>query len=413
MIPLNPAWLMFFCMLFIDILTGIIFIVSGRNRQKMEQKRKWIRSIISESLGNHKSKKRMTKQEIRFIRTHKWLFLEECSKISDSIRLTEQQQEIILGILSQHKIDVYLIRDLHSKNQYIRLRAASYLPLLRNPHLCPLLIHTLEREHCRLIKLYLINALSGIGTAHVIIPSIIDSLAGEPLNFQKKIWGLLSELGDDLVDLIPLFKQRTEKEIRLLLIHFAKYYRSGELKTYLESLVDSGDLDIAHEATRVLSTVYVASIDHERYLTHSDFLIRNLVAESLGNLPTDKSLHLLLSYINDPVIRKSARLALTAMIRKQPRHFNTIMIRCIKEENPVAHATLIDVLSQFADYLMEKLLSKDAEMIECLIFEIIQQGKMKDIISFLNRNTNSTIKQNAIKILRWLIVWDAESYEER
>jgi peptidoglycan-N-acetylglucosamine deacetylase len=408
----NTAWLFFFCILGINLVICIIFITSHGNRKQEEKKRGRARRIISAALDPGSGNPGIVPTDHSFIRSHRWLFLEECLQYADTFQLSDPQKTAILGLLSKNRIDVLLIRDLHSKNQYKRVRAVTFLPLILNPHLCPLLINTLEREKNRLIKLYLINALTKIGTAGLIIPSIIDSLSGEPLYYQRKIWGLLTELGNDLVDLVPLFKQRTEKEIRLLLIHFARYYRSSELQTYLEEQIDSRDLDIAHEAARVLSTVYVASMNHKEYLTHTDFLIRNLVAESLGNIPSDESLRLLFNSIHDQVIKKSATLALTTMIRKQPKHFKTVLFRCIKEENPTAHATLVDVLSQFVDYIMEQLLSPEADVIECVLFEIMQQGKMKDIIAFLNQNANNEIKLRALKVVRWLIRWETNTHEE-
>ncbi|MBN2533465.1 MAG: glycosyltransferase [Spirochaetales bacterium] len=409
----HPAWFIFLTVLLLNLITGILFFFSGLYRKIRARHQHLARAIIGTHLGQESGMVKPAPVTDRFIRRHRWLFLEECSKISDSINLTGNQQEILKNLLSRNRVDVRLFRDLHSKNRYRRLRSALYLPLVPTQNVCTLLIHALEREQCRLVKLYLIDGLSKVGGAGVTIPSIIDGLAGEPLRFQKRIWGLLSELGDEMAALVPLFKQRTEKEIRLLLIHFARCSPTTELQEYLENLVDSEDLDIAHEAIRVLTTVYVGSMNHERYLVHNDFLIRNLVAESLGRLPADNSLELLFKYMNDHIIRKSVTLALTAIVRAQPKYFNRIMYQCLKEERPMAHTVFVDVLSKFVDYLMEKLLSPDAEMIECILFEIIQQGKMKEIINFLNQNVNAEIKEKVFKVLRWLIFQKPEQDKEQ
>ena len=92
-------------------------------------------------------------------------------------------------------------------------------------------------------------------------------------------------------------------------------------------------------------------MDHARFLAHEDFLIRNLAAESLGALPTVRSLSLLFNHLEDPLIRKSVVLAVTAILRARPQHFRSVMLRCLNEKRDDAHAALLDVLANYVDYL--------------------------------------------------------------
>ena len=78
----------------------------------------------------------------------------------------------------------------------------------------------MEREGSRAVKLFLAAALTELGEA-LAIPTMIDSLAGEPLRYQRSLWGLLAEFGEELAALLPMLRLRPEKEIQLLLIHFA------------------------------------------------------------------------------------------------------------------------------------------------------------------------------------------------
>ena len=148
---------------------------------------------------------------------------------------------------------------------------------------------------------------------------------------------------------------RPEKEIQLLLIHAAGRHPSTVLRDYLVARVDSPDRDIAHAAFRALTAAYAASVDHARWLVHDDFLVRNLAAESLGGLPTARSLGLLFEHADDPVIRRSV----SARGHEHPA--GPAAARAHGDDPvpqrgaPAARAVLVDVLAGFVDDLAARL----------------------------------------------------------
>jgi hypothetical protein len=316
--------------------------------------------------------------------------------------LPEDRRAALSAALEAARVDISLLRGLNASDRMRRMRAASYLPLISTRAARINLIHAMERETSRSVKLFLAAALTELGEP-LTIPTLIDSLAEEPLAYQRSLWGLLSEFGESLAALLPILRIRPEKEIQLLLIHFAGRYRSAELEQYLLSRVDSQDLDISHAAFRALWAAYPASVDHARFLAHDDYLIRNLAAESLGSMPTVRSLSLLFSHLEDPLIRRSVVLAVVAILRARPQHFRSVMLRCLNEKREAAHATLLDVLANYVDYLAEKLLSADSPIVTEILMEIIRHGHARQIINFLNRNRNTDIEAQALRILKALI----------
>jgi cellulose synthase/poly-beta-1,6-N-acetylglucosamine synthase-like glycosyltransferase len=396
-VPFDTAELIFFAVLLLDAAAALLFVARRWTRRIERRREKRARSIL-QALPTAA----ITAGERRFLRRRRWLFLRECVRASDGVRLSEERRAALSAALEGARMEVALIRDLNAASRQRRMRAASYLPLLSTRTARVSLIHAMERETSRSVKLFLAAALTELGES-LAIPTLIDSLAGEPLRYQRSLWGLLAEFGEELAALLPILRSRPEKELQLLLIHFAGRYRSPELESYLLSRVDSPDLDIAHAAFRALCAAYPGGVDHARFLAHEDHLIRNLAAESLGSIPTVHSLSLLFNHLEDRLIHKSLVLAITAILRARPQHFRAVMLRCLNEKRESAHATLLDVLASYVDYLAEKLLSPDSPTVEQILTEIIRHGHVRQIINFLNRNRNPDIEGRALRLLRNLL----------
>ena len=400
--PLQTPQLLFLAVLTTDAAVALWFFARRWVKRVRKSRGKRARSIVHRLVEADTPPDAGGRSERRFLRRHRWLILRECAQASDGIRFPEERRAALSAALEAARVEGLLLRDLHSSARQRRMRAASYLPLLATRTSRASLIHAMQKEGSRVVKLFLAAALTEMGEA-LAIPTLIDSLAGEPLRYQRSLWGLLAEFREELAALLPVLRPRPEKEIQLLLIHFAGRWRSAELESYLLSRVDSQDLDIAHAAFRALCASYPGSVDHARFLAHEDFLIRNLAAESLGAVPTVHSLSLLFSHLEDPLIRKSVVLAVTAILRARPQHFRSVMLRCLNEQRAAAQATLLDVLANYVDYLAEKLLSPDSPIVAQILTQVIRHGHARQIINFLNRNRNPQIEGQAIRILRGLL----------
>ena len=407
----EAARLLFLVALGLDAAAVLVFFARLWARRIAERRRKQARSLVFR-LGEAASPRPALRPgERRFVRRRCWLFLRECLRASDGVRLPGEGRTALSAVLVASRLDVALLRDLHAPDRRRRMRAAAYLPLLDTRTARASLIRAMEGESSRAVKLFLAAALTELGET-LAVPTLIDSLAGQPLRYQRSLWGLIAEFGEELAALLPVLRQRQEKEIQLLLIHFAGRWRSVELESYLLSRIDSPDLDIAYAAFRALCAAYPGSVDHARFLAHEDFLIRNLTAESLGAIPTVHSLSLLFNHLEDRLMRKSVVLAATAILRARPQHFRSVMLRCLNESREAAHTALLDVLASFVDYLAEKLLSPDQDTVARILAEIIRHGHVRQIINFLNRNTNRDIEVRAMRILRELLQSDRRTAAE-
>jgi len=375
-------------------------LLGARVRRRREAR---VRSFLFGIVERAGGLEALPRRDRRYLIRHRWPFLRNFARAADGVRLPAQKRALVSALLEEAGMDIALIRDLNSKARDRRLRAAAFLPLVPTRAARIALTIQLERETSRPVKILLAAGLADLGEPYA-IPGMIDALAGQPLRFQRKFWGLLAEFGEDFAALLPVLVNRPEKDIQLLLIHFAGRYRSRELEKYLRSRVRSRDLDISHAAFRALCTFYPSQVDHAAHLASEDPLIRSLAAESLGAVPTVQSLSLLIEHLEDTLIRRSVILAITSILRARPQHFRGIMLRCLNERRQAAHATLVEALAGFVDYLMEKLRSPDAGTVERILAEILRHGRTEAIINFLNRNADRDIEARAMRLLRRALV---------
>ena len=264
--------------------------------------------------------------------------------------MSTETRDWLRSTLAWNRIDALLARELTSRNPLRRMRAAARIRLAPQPGLVTALVRAMETERRRSVKLFLAAALASAGEGAT-IPILVDALAGEPAWFQRRLDGIVAGLGDELASFVPMLATRPEKEIQLLLIHAAGRLPSTVLRDYLVARVDAEDRDVAHAAFRALSAGYATSVDHERWLRHDDFFVRNLAAESLGSVPSTRSLGMLFDAADDPVVRRSVNLAVTNILRARPQHLRTTAIRCLNERRPIAHAVLVETLAGFVPEL--------------------------------------------------------------
>jgi len=389
----------------LDVVAAVAFLVQPIRRRIDGRRRARVRALLAERPPGP------DRAANRLVRRHPWLFLEECARVADAVEPTTAARAWIQETLVANRIDARLARDLASREPRRRMRAAIRIPLVATPGLRTALVRALEIERRRSVKLFMAAGLAAAGEGAA-IPSLVDALSGEPVWFQRRVAALLSTLGDELASFVPMLAARPEKEIQLLLIHVAGRHPSTVLRDYLVARVDSPDRDLAHAAFRALTGAYAGSVDHARWLVHEDFLVRNLAAESLGGLPTARSLGLLFDHADDPVLRRSTALAVTNILLARPQHVRTAMIRCLNEARPVARAALVDVLAGFVDDLAARLAGPEAQTAGETLKEIVRHGRVTELITFLNRNADRDLEHRVLLLLAELLSAGARHAEE-
>ncbi len=404
----GPAGWLFAAAAAIDLVAVVAFLAVPVRRRREARRRSRARALLA-AHGPGRDRGRDSAVD-RFVRRHRWLFLEECARIADAVEPSPADRAWLRDVLVANRLDARLARDLAARDPFRRMRAAVRIPLAPTPGLLTALVRALETERSRSVKLFMAAGLAAAGEGAA-IPSVVDALRGEPAWFQRRIAALLARLGDEMTSFVPMLADRPEKEIQLLLIQVAGRHPSTVLRDYLVARVDSGDRDIAHAAFRALTAAYAGSVDHARWLAHDDFLVRNLAAESLGGLPTARSLGLLFDRADDPVIGRSMVLAVTNILRARPQHVRTAMIRCLNEARPVARAVLADVLAGFVDDLAARFAAGEEAAGEALK-EIVRHGRVTELITFLNRNPDRDLERRVLPLLADLLAADARHADE-
>jgi cellulose synthase/poly-beta-1,6-N-acetylglucosamine synthase-like glycosyltransferase len=390
----GAAGVILLVVLALDVMAAAVFLLNHALQSRRDRLRERARALVSACAARGPSVRC-----VAFLKRHRWVFLREAAAFADAVEAEEGQKKELASAIERARVDVTLARDLRSRRRYRRIRAAVFFPLVPSDAARWLLTRALESEGSSSVKLFLAAALSELGEDYS-IPTLIDSMAGESERYQRRLWGLLSEYGEDFAGLFPVLAPRQEKEIQLLLIDFGRRYRSVEFRDYLLSRLESEDFEVTHAAFHALCEGYPGSLDYSRFLSHDDVDIRRMAAESLGNFPTAQSLRTLFEHLDDGLIRRTVVLSLTAIIRNRPQHFRTLMMRCLNENEGPARSTLVTVLAGFTEYLLAKLATADAPLAERLLVEIICQGRTSDIVNFLNRNAVAEVESRALAILR-------------
>jgi len=345
----------------------------------------------------------LTKELSLLLNRHPLLFAQEYRRLLAVANLPEDQHKTLAFIFDKSRLKAMALRWLKAYNPFKRCQAAFVLSIFpKEMALCPL-IQALEKEQNLTVKLFLSFALAELRESAA-LPTIIDSLKGMPLRYQRAVQSILTDFAEGLAEFVPVLSMRSEKEIKLLLVKLAERLPTVLLTNYLEKILKTeSDLDLIHGAFRVLVKIKPTGLDLKAYLKHSDFLIRNLAAEGLGRLVQLNSLAILFEVIDDPVIRKSAALALSSLVRAQPHFLRIIMYRFLNENRHQAQTVLADVLAGFVEYLVVKTLKQEKELALEVLFKLVAFGKTKSIISFLNRNADPEIEKTILAIFTQIL----------
>jgi len=208
---LGTAQILFLAVLALDAAVALRFFERRWARRFRERRVRKARSILFRIVEGRGAPPGMSAGDNRFVRRHCWIFLRECASGSDSVRLSEEQRAALSEILQRAHLDVTLIRDLNAARRQRRIRAAAYLPLVPTRAVRISLMRAMDRETTRSVRLFLAAALTDLGESFA-IPTMIDTLAGQPLRYQRSLWGLLSEFGDDLAALLPILTMRPRRK---------------------------------------------------------------------------------------------------------------------------------------------------------------------------------------------------------
>ncbi len=394
----EPALFLIVILLTLDIAALIIFLAAYLHRRRMQKKHAWSAEFLSKAF------KTASKAEVRsLLKKYQEVFIQEYISLCDSILPDRAEREKFEEAINYLKLDVYYIRQLlGSRSRHRRSRAALYLGYFQRERCSKALIHALENEKHNPVMLYIIFSLGRLNETAA-IPTVIDSLSGRDRMYQRKVWGLLEQFGSEILEYFEFMKDRKEKEIMLLFIHFAGLYRSFRFKSYLEDLCASPDREIARQAKTVLITHYLKMIEPLDFLYSDDPVVTNLTLEALGNYPGIETIDRLVPFLTQNISRKSASLALSHMLEKSPQLFNDIYGMFRHSGDTVIRERLLDILANHVEYLLGKLQDRSGDEIHSILSLLIRNKKTSGIIAFLNKNRTRKTERRIIRAIRPLL----------
>ncbi|SIQ27601.1 Glycosyltransferase, catalytic subunit of cellulose synthase and poly-beta-1,6-N-acetylglucosamine synthase [Alkalispirochaeta americana] len=341
----------------------------------------------------------MTVQEIaRFIERRQIPFLRAYVEISSHVQFSDDARRKLESALLQARSDMHLIRELNRRSPFRRSRAALFLAYIPSTPGARALDHALRTERFSRVKIRIVFAIVRRRYLHS-IPTILDSLSGASPEYQKQVTGLLMDLGSDLVQILPVLRDRKDPELQMVFVGVAEQVPSDTMRTYLETLVDQATQDVAREAFRVLLNYFSDTVDPTLYFKNKDTFFVNLAVEALGRFPSEESVEAVLPYLADAKIRKSAVAALMTMIGSVPRlmpflvtHFRTTQNRGIQEG-------LAEVLSSRSEYLLNTARRERWPDAEHVLSMILQTHKATGVLAFLNRNTDQEQEREICQLI--------------
>lgn len=373
----------------------LMTVVLVRVRRAAKAKRAaWIRQFMRLAFASSS-----VEEVVRVIQRNADTFLSEFMELSDSVRLPEVQiKKAQLAIVRAHQFPK-LIAQLNSRKPYKRKRAAIWLGYATREQAVRPLVQALEREKLSSVKLHMVHSLARLNDPAV-IPIIVDSLAGMSEAYQQRISGCLESFGDDFTFYFDILKKREEPEVQRLAAEMAAMRSDESGRLFLEELVQSSDGQTRRLAGRLLLDRYVATTDVNALLEHSDLLIVNLALEAMGSLKHEESLVDLMEYAGRPETRKSAVVALSALVHDVPRLYDRLLDRIEQESDGYLEDALLEVVSNRVEYLVERVLRTGNAKTKSVVARLVASGRTSGVISFLNRNEDPAAEATLVEVIR-------------
>lgn len=364
------------------LLTASVLAVARFVRTRRIRREEWYRRFLTEGLpsaGTALVAQHIGRDPMSFFRAYVWY----CDGLEPDPRTRDRIRDAII----EAGVDLGLIRDLSRRSAAIRARAGIYLGYSRNERAIRALVNALEVEPKAFVKLRYAYGLqqSGFGAA---IPSILDTLASLPPEYEPRMRAVLLEFGDDLLDYVALIQDRPQPQLQRLVIDVAARYPTESLHAALEGLLHAEEPDVAREAFRVMASQYGSPMYLAEHLADSDTYTRNLAIEALGQTPSENTIDLVTPHLAVPETRKSAVLALSEVLRHNPRLYARMLDTLRRASDAGVRSGLAEALAPRAEYLVQAAVREKWADAPDVLAMLLRTRKATGILSYLNRSVD-------------------------
>jgi len=335
------------------------------------------------------------------------------------------------------KVEKQESRNIRKSSKIVRKEASTYLGLIGSNRCRETLEKALINEKDYSVKIYISNALTDIRNPEsikVMIPEIINTKKW----YREKAISNILEFGYEVQSYLMDLKYSRDIEHIELWIKYANENFNAETKQFLFNFVDNYDEikediivhysrkkantrtdylmsyleadinQLLSSACMTLSNYYYDEFDLPKYYNNCNHTIQTNAFRALSKSYRRENFEILLSFISYDEHEKTILSVLTQMIEINPRFLYILEDVFEVEESGIVKGRIAQMLSSKIEYYILKLNTKNDLRAQKIIVEIINNGKINELIGFLNINKDYDIENRLVQIMKDNLSEDSE-----
>ncbi len=383
----NITLIIIVCVLLLaDILCAILLFYSkGRRRRRAEKYSRLEKRVIDALAGFGDD------IDLPGLKIDPGMLFSIFKSITVSIELSETVKRKFIDFFNETGIVKKYCLRIKSLSRIKRSEAALNLAFLPCNRSRRTLESAMENEKHYHIKVFIVNSLIEIDDSDA-IPYILQTLIGSPQWYKEKICSIMWQFSDKLHSFLINLSSIDLKDLKMVIVSFAKYYFSPDLKALLLEFIKSDDPDIANPASDACLKFYPEQLRSGKYIKSAKPYIKRNAVAATGLLATAESIETLAGAMRDGEIFDMCVSAISGIIISNSQLLQVVESRFTTETDPVIKKGLAEVLSNRIEYILTKLRFDNSEKLKKLIVDIISQGNLSSTIAFLNENSDQKLE---------------------
>jgi len=383
-------------------------------------------------------------------------------RLKQSINLPEHERHKLLNLAKAERIEPGLERRMRYRSRYQRMEAALGLALIGGEKSRAALEQALAVEEDFPVKLFIANGLADIRDPRS-IDAMVESLLGAHRWYREKVNMLIASFGAGAADYLRGYFWREESEIVEMFLDISSQNISEELKEYLTAMLEGGQDQIVRLAASVkgcrdrscaycihgerltddlkrvcgfrgivspdfscrrfkflvtskdpvgnhrrlmlkaagcLEKFYSEVLNAPAFLESGDREIQAIAVRSLGSGRCEKCVEKLMAFLGNELTAAPAKLGLARILAAHPRLTPTVIEAFNSATDKRVRQNLAEVLAGKIEYFIARLPDREGANSVRLIREVIELGKVSELIEFLKLNKDEHLEDAVLKIIR-------------
>lgn len=319
-------------------------------------------------------------------------------------------------------------RGIRSYRKLRRKEAAVFLGLLATDNCRLILEGGLIAEKDYSVKVYISNALTDIRDPRS-LDAMVNAIVGSHKWYKEKGISNILEFGNEVekyfqnvadggnIEIIELAikycSQNYSDASKIFLVNFIDNYDQIYDSTYeyYENKISKGkgsyklkylkeDMEILlDKACRTMSNIYYNDFVSDKYYLNSNPIIQRNGLWALSKINSTNNFMIVLGFLRDNNLSKTSGDILSSMIETNPRFLYIIEDYYIKEKDHIVRNSLALVLSKKIEYYLLQLNRKHEKEARSIIQGILKNGKINEIIGFLNVNKDIDLENKMVALI--------------